>query len=161
LLKRSGAVPATTPSALDSARVVVVHGDAFSHMAIAAALRSAQIIEAWRIHELFTAVQVGAPTAVVIDSRLPDGLGLDAIARLRSMPALADTPVVVLASSDDDRDRFEAFTTGADDVVLRTGDLSGLAVRLERLLDLTPAQRWAHRHAALERLRPLLQAVLA
>ncbi|WP_371349059.1 response regulator [Ancylobacter sp. IITR112] len=69
--------------------------------------------------------------AVVLDLLLPDGSGLDVLARLR---ARADpTPVLLLTALDDTADRVRGLDGGADDYLGKPFDLDELAARLRAL----------------------------
>lgn len=146
LLKRQGPAP-VAPTALDGASVVVVDDNAYLHMAIGRALPTAQLREAYRLHELRAAVREDAPRAVVVSSRLPDGSGLDALGELRADPAMADAVLVALTSAGIEWETVEAVAAGADAYLAKDGDLGLLGPILEQLLELTPAERACRRAA--------------
>lgn len=65
---------------------------------------------------------------VLLDLRLPDGLGLDLLRRLRRS---GDTrPVIILTARDQIRDRIEGLNAGADDYLVKPFDLHELSARV-------------------------------
>lgn len=78
-----------------------------------------------------------APALVVLDLKMPRVGGLEVLRRLRAEPRLANQPVVILTSSDEDRDRAEAEALGVDSYLLKPLDFDGytaLALRLQETL---------------------------
>ncbi|MDQ0512998.1 DNA-binding response OmpR family regulator [Angulomicrobium amanitiforme] len=69
--------------------------------------------------------------AVVLDLMLPDGSGLDVLARLRARQDA--TPVLVLTALDETPDRIRGLDAGADDYLGKPFDLDELAARLRAL----------------------------
>ena len=55
------------------------------------------------------------PALVVLDLNIPKLSGLEVLERVRQDPKLADTPVVILSSSDDRREKDRAAKLGALD----------------------------------------------
>ena len=73
------------------------------------------------------------PAAVVLDINLPRFSGLEVLARLRTKECTALLPVVMLTSSDEDRDRLESYKLGANSYVrkpLLTAEFSEAITRL-------------------------------
>lgn len=70
--------------------------------------------------------------AVVLDRGLPDGDGLDLLARLRERGS--KVPVLVLTARDAVGDRIEGLQTGADDYLVKPFDLGELVARLHALM---------------------------
>ena len=138
----------TVPAAIDGASIVVVDDNAYIHMAVSAALPTARITEAWRVHELRAVVERDVPRAIVTSSRLPDGSGFDAIGELRASPQLADAVVVALTSAQIEWETVEAVAAGADAFLAKDGDYALLAPIIDQLLELAPEER-ARRRAAI------------
>lgn len=55
----------------------------------------------------------GTPDALLLDLRLPDGSGLDLLRELRSRPATANLPVIVLTAEGDDEVLRDVRALGA------------------------------------------------
>lgn len=70
--------------------------------------------------------------AVVLDRGLPDGDGLDLLARLRERGNTV--PVLVLTARDAVGDRIQGLQTGADDYLVKPFDLGELVARLHALM---------------------------
>lgn len=70
--------------------------------------------------------------AVVLDRGLPDGDGLDLLARLRQRGNTV--PVLVLTARDAVGDRIQGLQTGADDYLVKPFDLGELVARLHALM---------------------------
>lgn len=69
---------------------------------------------------------------VILDLMLPDGSGLDWLARLRS--ANHQTPVLIVTARDAISDRVAGLDTGADDYLIKPFSLDELLARLRALL---------------------------
>lgn len=78
------------------------------------------------------ALSVGQFAAVVLDIMLPDGSGLDLLARWRGSGVR--TPVLLLTALDQSRDRIAGLDTGADDYLGKPFDLNEVAARLRAIV---------------------------
>lgn len=66
------------------------------------------------------------PRLVLLDLKLPKMSGLDVLRWLRAQSGLRRLPVVVLTSSDEDRDVRAAYDLGANSYVVKPGSVSDL-----------------------------------
>jgi CheY-like chemotaxis protein len=73
------------------------------------------------------------PAVVLLDIALPRLSGLEVLARLRADPRTALVPVVILTSSDEERDRLQGYTNGANSFVRKPVDFSEFAETVARL----------------------------
>ncbi len=73
------------------------------------------------------------PTAVLLDIGLPRINGLDVLARLRADPRTRLLPVIILTSSDEERDRFASYDNGANSFVRKPLDFGEFAEVVARL----------------------------
>lgn len=73
------------------------------------------------------------PTVVLLDIGLPRVSGLDVLKRLRSDPRTRLQPVVMLTSSDEERDRLASYEDGANSFVRKPLDFSEFAETVARL----------------------------
>lgn len=73
------------------------------------------------------------PTVVLLDIGLPRVSGLDVIKRLRSDPRTRLQPVVILTSSDEERDRLASYEDGANSFVRKPLDFAEFAETVARL----------------------------
>ncbi|MDD5247742.1 MAG: response regulator [Rhodocyclaceae bacterium] len=73
------------------------------------------------------------PTVVLLDISLPRINGLDVLERLRADPRTRLLPVVILTSSDEDRDRLKSYENGANSFVRKPLDFGEFAETVARL----------------------------
>ena len=64
----------------------------------------------------------GLPRVVLLDLKLPKIDGLEVLRQLRADPRTRSLPVVVLTSSDEERDLAESYQLGANSYVLKPVD---------------------------------------
>lgn len=75
----------------------------------------------------------GLPTVVLLDIGLPRLSGLEVLARLRADEGCRLLPVVILTSSDEDRDRLRSYERGANSFVRKPVDFGEFAETVARL----------------------------
>ena len=76
---------------------------------------------------------VDLPTVVLLDIGLPRVSGLEVLKRLRSDPRTRLQPVVMLTSSDEERDRMASYEDGANSFVRKPLDFTEFAETVARL----------------------------
>jgi len=64
------------------------------------------------------------PTLVLLDLKLPKVSGLDVLKRMRADPRTRRTPVVVLTSSNEERDLIASYDLGANSFVRKPVDFA-------------------------------------
>lgn len=84
------------------------------------------------VADALEAVAVNRFDAIVLDLMLPDGSGLDMLARLRTSGER--TPVLLLTARDEVGDRIAGLDAGADDYLGKPFDLDELAARLRAII---------------------------
>jgi CheY-like chemotaxis protein len=67
------------------------------------------------------------PTVVLLDISLPRLSGLEVLARLRADPRTALLPVVMITSSDEERDRLQSYEKGANSFVRKPVEFAAFA----------------------------------
>jgi len=119
--------------AIAATRVLLVEDDAALGEALAEALRADGYEVDWVTDALTAqAAMLAADHAlVVLDRRLPDRDGLEALRAARS--AGIDTPTLVLTARDGVDDRVAGLEGGADDYLVKPCDLRELRARLVAL----------------------------
>jgi two-component system NtrC family sensor kinase len=70
----------------------------------------------------------------VLDVLLPDGNGIELLEELRASPRTAHTPVLMLSSEAEVKDRVRALSTGADEYVGKPYDTSYVIAKARELL---------------------------
>ncbi|QPK65180.1 response regulator [Methylomonas sp. LL1] len=73
------------------------------------------------------------PTLVLLDIGLPRLSGLEVLERLRADSRTALLPVVILTSSDEERDRLQCYEIGANSFVRKPVDFAEFAETVTRL----------------------------
>jgi CheY-like chemotaxis protein len=73
------------------------------------------------------------PAVVLLDIGLPRLSGLEVLERLRADPRTELLPVVILTSSDDERDRLKSYVNGANSFVRKPVDFAEFAATVARL----------------------------
>jgi DNA-binding response OmpR family regulator len=73
------------------------------------------------------------PTVILLDIGLPRVSGLDVLERLRADERTALLPVVILTSSDEERDRVKSYENGANSFVRKPVEFSEFAETVARL----------------------------
>jgi CheY-like chemotaxis protein len=73
------------------------------------------------------------PAVVLLDIGLPRVSGLEVLKKLRSEPRTHLLPVVILTSSDEERDRLASYEDGANSFVCKPLDFAEFAETVARL----------------------------
>lgn len=118
-----------------SARVLVVD-DLLSHAKLLAARLSAEYFEvaiALSAAEALAMAGYGLCDIVLTDLVMPGMDGLELCRRLKTDPATAHIPVVVVTAHDEPRERVKALEAGADDVLVKPVDDVALIARMRSL----------------------------
>jgi two-component system response regulator AtoC len=94
-----------------------------------------QVSEAANLAEGLQRAQSESPDLVLLDVRLPDGNGMDALERIRSMPGIR---AVIMMTADPSLDDVKAaLKLGAHDFVSKPLNLDELSVTIENALETT------------------------
>ncbi len=80
-------------------------------------------------------VALARPHAVITDIMMPRMNGFDLCAALRTDPATAGIPVIMVTALENDRDRQRGFALGANDYMTKPFHWGTLSARLAELLD--------------------------
>jgi len=73
------------------------------------------------------------PAVVLLDISLPRLSGLEVLQRLRAAPRTRLLPVVILTSSDEERDRLKSYENGANSFVRKPVEFAEFAETVARL----------------------------
>ena len=111
----------------DSLTVRMDLADAFT----AAGLRTAPCISIAEARAALARERVGL---MILDVLLPDGHGVEFLAEIRALPAHALTPVLMLSSEADVKDRIRGLQTGATEYVGKPYDTGYVVARARELL---------------------------
>ncbi len=86
------------------------------------------------LSEARTVLLTGSFDLIILDVLLPDGDGIEFLREVRTAPSTASTPVMLLSSEAEVRDRVRGLNTGADDYVGKPYDQSYVVARARELL---------------------------
>ena len=75
------------------------------------------------------------PGVILLDLNLPGTDGREVLAEIKADPALQQIPVIVLTTSNDDRDIDACYRAGASSYIQKPVDLEGFMKAIERLND--------------------------
>ena len=73
------------------------------------------------------------PAVVLLDLKLPKVSGLDVLRRIREHPVTRLTPVVILTSSCEERDRLEGYALGANSYIRKPVDFPQVVEAVRQL----------------------------
>lgn len=128
--------PHSGREALHGTRILVVDDDADIRALANLALSQDGhvVIEAPSGPEALALIDAHAPDLLVLDLLMPGQGGLEVLKILRSTPATAALPVVVLTSMDDEVNTRAGFALGATDYVTKPFTIPQLAARVRACL---------------------------
>ena len=73
------------------------------------------------------------PDLILLDVMMPGMDGFEVCRRLRSMPLLAEIPIILLTALDDTASRLEGIEAGADDFISKPFDRQELRARVRTI----------------------------
>ena len=73
------------------------------------------------------------PAVVLLDLKLPKVDGLQVLRKVREHPATRLTPIVILTSSREDRDRLEGYSLGANSYIQKPVDFEQFVAAIHQL----------------------------
>ena len=86
------------------------------------------------LSEARQAISLGVFDAIILDVLLPDGDGIEFLREIQTAPSTVGTPVLLLSSEAEVRDRVRGLNTGAEDYVGKPYDQSYVVARARELL---------------------------
>ena len=81
------------------------------------------------------------PSLILLDVMMPEMDGFEVCRRLRSIPLLAEVPVIMLTALDDRDSRLQGIEAGADDFLSKPFDFSELRARVRTIVRLDRFRR--------------------
>ena len=123
-------------------RILVVDDDKQIARLIRSYLEQAgyQVVVAYDGETALHALRREAPDLVVLDLMLPDRDGWDVTRTVRSDPALAATPIIMVTARVEDTDKIVGLELGADDYVSKPFNPRELVSRVRAVLRRTSGQ---------------------
>jgi DNA-binding response OmpR family regulator len=115
-------------------RVLIVDPDLASAHELAAALPkpyTATVVGSGA--EAFAAIQADPPTLIATEIHLPDGSGIDLLARVHAAPATRHICLVALGAKMSIPEKIAVFQAGADDCLIKPVESALFVNHVERL----------------------------
>jgi two-component system cell cycle response regulator len=81
------------------------------------------------------------PDLILLDVMMPDKDGFEVCQRLRSTPALAEVPVLMVTALDDRESRLKGIKVGADDFITKPFDAAEMQTRVQTIVRLNRFRR--------------------
>ena len=88
------------------------------------------------------------PDLILLDVMMPEMDGYQVLARLKELPALAETPVIFLTAMNSGEDEAKGIMLGAADYLVKPVQPVVLQARVRHQLALSSARYALHRHRA-------------
>lgn len=130
------------------ATILVVEDDAATRTFLADNLTADgyELLVAEGAREALRQLETKFPDLAIVDIGLPDGSGLDVLARVRASDGVASridpaVPILLLTGRAEELDRLRGFARGCDDYVCKPFSYPELRARLEALLRRADARR--------------------
>lgn len=90
------------------------------------------------------------PSVILLDVMMPEMDGFEVCQRLRTMPLLAEVPIIILTACDDRSSRLQGIQAGADDFLSKPFDREELRARIRTILRLNRYRRLHQERAKFE-----------
>jgi DNA-binding response OmpR family regulator len=87
------------------------------------------------------AIRGSRPDLVLLDVMLPELSGTEVASRIRTDPALASIPIIMVTAKADEIDQLVGLAVGADDYITKPFSMKLLLARIEAVLRRASAQR--------------------
>ncbi len=115
--------------------VLIVDDDHNGREILAALLRPFHynILFASDGYQALAIAQVHTPDVILLDVMMPGMDGYEVCQQLRSMPNIAEVPVVLITALDDRESRLQGLRSGADDFLSKPVDATELQVRVRTI----------------------------
>ena len=125
------------------ARVLIVEDEEPLTMLLRYNLESAgyTVDSAARGDEAELKLREATPDLIVLDWMLPGISGIELCRRLRSRPATAQLPIIMLTARGEETDRVRGLATGADDYIVKPFSVPELLARVSALLRRSKPER--------------------
>ncbi|MFH0800602.1 MAG: response regulator [Pseudomonadota bacterium] len=89
---------------------------------------------AYSAEDAYRQIAEEKPDIIILDIMMPRVSGIEVCNRLKSDPATRDILVLIVSARDDQADRIEGLTHGADDYVSKPFHLRSLVRKIEHML---------------------------
>ena len=142
-------------------KILIIDDDAIARAAIEGLLAS-EPYDTYFASNGFDGISMAIslhPDVVLLDVMMPKMNGFEVCRSIRSMPEIAEAPIILITSLDDHESRIQGLRAGADDFVTKPYNSMELFARLQTILRLNRYRRIAEQQEELQALnKELLSA---
>lgn len=118
-------------------RILVVDDEPDVHVLLEKMLGSQgyTVDAAYGADEAFRAIDINRPDLIILDLMMPATSGLNILEQIRNDENLRDILVLIVSARDEQADRLEGLSHGADDYVSKPFHLRSLIRKIEHMLE--------------------------
>lgn len=118
-------------------RILVVDDEPDVHVLLEKMLGSQgyTVDAAYSADEAFRVIETNRPDLIILDLMMPATSGLTMLERIREDENLRDILVLIVSARDEQSDRLEGLSYGADDYVSKPFHLRSLVRKIEHMLE--------------------------
>src|SRR3990172_12183237 len=135
-------------------KILIVDDDSIASMALEALLSSEpyDLYFASNGHDGIATATTLHPDVILLDVMMPHMDGFEVCKHIRALPDIANVPIIMITSLDDQDSRIQGLRAGADDFVTKPYNSVELFARLQTILRLNRYRRIAEQQLELENL---------
>lgn len=93
-----------------------------------------QVSSAYSAEESYQKIAQAKPDLIILDVMMPKVSGIDVCNKLKADPKTKDILILILSARDQQADRLEGLTHGADDYVSKPFHLRSLVRKIQHML---------------------------
>ena len=116
-------------------RILVIDDESIARITIEALL-AAENYEMYFAENGQEGIQIATeikPDIILLDVMMPGLNGFETCKRIRSMPELAEVPILLVTALDDRESRMNGLQSGADDFITKPYDIFELQIRIQNM----------------------------
>ena len=119
----------------NQSRILVIDDESIARITIDALLSSEnyEMYFAENGKDGITVASQTLPDIILLDVIMPGMNGFETCRKIRSMPNLAEVPILLVTALDDRESRMSGLQAGADDFITKTYDIFELQVRIQNM----------------------------
>jgi len=120
-----------------SNRILVVDDEPEIHAVLGKLLsrEGFEVDSAYSADDAFRSIENTKPDLVILDIMMPKVSGIEVCNKLKASPGTKDILILIVSARDDQADRLEGLTHGADDYVSKPFHLRSLVRKIEHMLE--------------------------
>lgn len=120
----------------ETAKILIVDDEPQIHTVLGKLLSKEgfQVASAYSAEEAFQTVGKDRPDLIILDVMMPKVSGIDVCNRLKGDPKTKGILILILSARDQQADRLEGLTHGADDYVSKPFHLRSLVRKIQHML---------------------------